>query len=58
MTLIRRTFSYPASSRRTCFCCGRLVKAEEDIIRFEQHPDEGVCLRCAAWLHERSQPLP
>jgi hypothetical protein len=38
-----------------CFCCGQLFNAG-DITRFDQHPDQGVCARCAEWLHNRSHP--
>jgi hypothetical protein len=38
-----------------CFCCGQSFMAE-DITRFEQHPDKGVCPWCAEWLHNHSQP--
>jgi hypothetical protein len=37
-----------------CFCCDQLVLAS-DIIRFEQHPQEGVCAPCAAWLNNGGQ---
>jgi hypothetical protein len=37
-----------------CFCCGQLFRAS-DITRFDQHPEQGVCARCAQWLHNRSQ---
>jgi hypothetical protein len=27
------------------------------IVRFGRHPDDGVCIGCAAWLHKRSLPI-
>jgi hypothetical protein len=38
-----------------CFCCGQLLSVG-DITPFDQHPDQGVCARCAEWLHNRSKP--
>lgn len=38
-----------------CFCCGALLEGSE-IIRFELHPQQGVCADCAAWLHKQAQP--
>jgi len=43
------------ADQTACFCCGQLFRAG-DITRFDQHPDQGVCARCAEWLHNRSQP--
>jgi hypothetical protein len=41
-----------------CFCCGQLFM-DDDLTRFEQHPDQGVCARCAAWLHSGGgRPVP
>jgi hypothetical protein len=40
-----------------CFCCGQM-KMADDITRFEQHPDQGVCAPCATWLRDGGQPVP
>ena len=36
-----------------CYCCGEPIEAS-NIVRFERHPHNGVCIGCAAWLHKRS----
>jgi hypothetical protein len=36
-----------------CYCCGRPIGAS-NIVRFDRHPRDGVCIGCAAWLHKRS----
>jgi hypothetical protein len=37
----------------TCYCCGKSVGAS-DVVRFHEHPAEGVCAGCAAFLYKRS----
>jgi hypothetical protein len=39
-----------------CYCCGTSFDAN-DLVRFERHPQDGVCAGCAAWLLERSLPV-
>jgi len=36
-----------------CYCCDRSVE-DSDLVRFHKHPQHGVCIGCAAWLHKRS----
>ncbi len=36
-----------------CYCCGESIEVS-NIVRFERHPHDGVCIGCAAWLHKRS----
>lgn len=36
-----------------CYCCGKSLNPS-DLVRFERHSYDGVCIGCAAWLHERS----
>ena len=40
----------------TCYCCGSPIEAD-NIVRFDRHPQDGVCIGCAAWLHDRSLPI-
>jgi hypothetical protein len=40
----------------TCYCCGCSIQAAE-VVRFEEHPRDGVCIGCAAWLHQQSLPI-
>ena len=42
----------PTSPR--CWCCGQAYP-EADLVRLGQHPEVGVCARCAHWLHRRAQ---
>lgn len=39
-----------------CFCCGLWFEVG-NMVRFEKHPEDGVCVGCATWLHHRSQPI-
>jgi hypothetical protein len=39
-----------------CYCCGRSYLAA-NMVRFYRHPDDAVCVDCAAWLHDRSRPI-
>jgi hypothetical protein len=39
-----------------CYCW-RYILETSNIIRFDQHPRDGVCIGCAAWLHKRSLPI-
>jgi hypothetical protein len=36
-----------------CYCCGKRVD-ESSLVRFHEHPAEGVCAGCAEFLHKRS----
>jgi hypothetical protein len=40
-------------SRIGCWCCGGEYP-EEELVRLGQHPEVGVCLRCARWLQRRA----
>jgi hypothetical protein len=48
----------PAATQEqvACYCCGESIEAS-NIVRFDRHPGEGVCIGCAAWLHKRSLPI-
>lgn len=39
-----------------CHCCGRSY-AVENLVRFHDHPDDAVCVRCVAWLYSCSRPI-
>jgi hypothetical protein len=39
-----------------CHCCGRHYLVT-NMVRFEHHPDDAVCIGCVAWLHNRSRPI-
>ena len=41
-------------SETTCWCCGQ-PRPESDLLRLGQHPEVGVCARCAHSLHRRAQ---
>jgi hypothetical protein len=38
----------------TCWCCGSTF-SEEGLVRLGNHPEVGVCPRCAQWLHRRAR---
>jgi hypothetical protein len=42
-----------SQERVACYCCGESVD-DSNVVRFDQHPRDGVCIGCAAWLHKRS----
>jgi hypothetical protein len=42
-----------ASSGTGCWCCGAEYP-EAELVRLGQHPEVGVCLRCARWLQRRA----
>jgi hypothetical protein len=37
-----------------CFCCGNAYPPDH-LVRFKRHPEQGVCIKCAAWLNDRSR---
>ena len=37
-----------------CWCCGHRQRAE-DVVRLGNHPEVGVCLGCAHFLHQRAR---
>jgi hypothetical protein len=39
-----------------CHCCGRHYLVA-NMVRFELHPDDAVCIGCVAWLSHRSRPI-
>lgn len=41
------------ASKAACWCCGTHYP-ESELVRLGQHPEVGVCLRCARWLHRRA----
>lgn len=45
-----------ASDWIPCRCCGRSFPAD-NLVRFYDHPDDGLCVRCVEWLHARSRPI-
>ncbi len=38
----------------TCWCCGA-TRDERDLTRLGSHPEVGICLTCARWLHRRAR---
>lgn len=36
-----------------CWCCGAEYP-DAELVRLGQHPEVGVCLRCARWLQRRA----
>ena len=39
-----------------CHCCG-LHYLASNMVRFECHPDDAVCVACVSWLYDRSRPI-
>jgi hypothetical protein len=39
-----------------CHCCGRSYLTA-NMVRFQRHPDDAVCINCVSWLHDRSRPI-
>jgi len=37
-----------------CWCCGSAYR-ESELVRLGSHPDVGVCLRCAHFLHQQAR---
>ena len=42
--------------RTVCWCCGKDVE-EPQLLRLGDHPEVGVCTRCAHWLHRRARAV-
>jgi len=40
----------------SCYCCGRSYLAT-NMVRFECHPGDALCVGCVAWLHDCSRPI-
>jgi len=45
-----------ASDWASCHCCGKYYLAI-NMVRFEHHPDDALCVTCVAWLYDRSKPI-
>jgi hypothetical protein len=58
LSLMAALHDMPADTREPviCYCCGCSIQAAE-VVRFEEHPRDGVCISCAAWLHKQSLPI-
>jgi hypothetical protein len=39
-----------------CYCCG-LSFVGSNMVAFHCHPDDRICVSCAAWLSSRSRPI-
>jgi hypothetical protein len=39
-----------------CYCCGTSIQAD-NLVRFAQHPEDGVCVGCATGLQTQSLPV-
>jgi hypothetical protein len=39
-----------------CHCCG-LHYLAADMVRFEYHPDDALCVACVSWLYDCSRPI-
>ena len=44
----------PGRSGQRCWCCGRPFP-EVGLVRLGAHPEAGVCLACAKFLHRRAR---
>jgi hypothetical protein len=42
---------------QTAYLRQRLPSTVLPVVRIEEHPRDGVCIGCAAWLHKRSLPI-
>jgi hypothetical protein len=42
-----------APAEAVCWCCGNPFP-DQDLVRLGQHPEVGVCFRCARWLDRRA----
>ena len=43
-----------ADNQPTCWCCGR-HRPSEGLVHLGNHPEVGVCLDCAHFLHQRAR---
>jgi hypothetical protein len=39
-----------------CYCCGRSFESA-NMVRFRDHPEDGLCVSCVAWLDNASRPI-
>jgi len=47
----------PATSHWSpCHCCGLHFLAA-NMVRFEYHPEDALCVACVSWLYDRSRPI-
>jgi len=43
------------TTQPTCWCCGREVEGEADVVRLGNHPEVALCLNCARWTARRAK---
>ena len=43
-----------AAEPLACWCCGSAYQ-EAELVRLGNHPEVGVCLRCAHFLHQQAR---
>lgn len=39
-----------------CWCCGESFH-EDQLVRLGEHPEVGLCMNCALWVHRRARAL-
>ncbi|WP_322756192.1 hypothetical protein [Frankia sp. Cas3] len=54
MTTAATTTESDAAEPLTCWCCGGTYQ-EPDLVRLGNHPEVGVCLSCAHFLHQQAR---
>jgi hypothetical protein len=47
---------YDESSQPRCWCCGA-DKSDNELVHLGNHPEVGICPRCAHWVHRRGTQL-
>jgi len=48
------TTALDAAEPRDCWCCGTAYP-ESELVRLGNHPEVGVCLPCAHYLHQQAR---
>lgn len=54
MTTAEAATESDAAEPLHCWCCNGVYQ-EDDLVRLGSHPEVGVCLRCAHFLHQQAR---
>ena len=54
MTTAAAATESDAAKPLACWCCGSAYQ-EAELVRLGSHPEVGVCLRCAQFLHQQAR---
>jgi len=47
---------HPETPQSRCWCCGA-QESDSDLVHLGNHPEVGICIRCAGWVRRRAREL-